>query len=126
VSTLFVRRNLMRSGLSIRSLPEGCEPTEFTWGNDVALRSGGTRLSIESKAKTARFIDYVHSVPRSQQRLHPGNKLPRPKAPCCLGQQLIVLRHHHVLLRVDVQPELDDQTGKFLPAAPSSEVAPSL
>src|SRR5215470_10774703 len=28
---------------------------QFTWGNDVALRSGRTQLSIESKAKTARF-----------------------------------------------------------------------
>src|SRR5207244_518764 len=69
--------------------------------------------SIESKAKTARFVDYVHSVPLSQQPLHPGNKLPRPKAPRCLGQQLVVLRHHHVLLRMDVQPELDERTGKF-------------
>ena len=64
-------------------------------------------LPVEAKAEAARFVNHVHGVSGTQQRLDPRDELLRREPPRRLGQRVIVLRRDHVELRVDIQPKLD-------------------
>ena len=113
--TLHVARQTLtqRRGIARITLHSRAFFIEFAWRNHVALSSGRFQLSIETKAKPARFVDYMHRVTPAQQRLYPGHKLLGREPPRRFGQQLIVLRYRNVKPRVDIQTNLDDRAGKF-------------
>src|SRR4029434_5466943 len=51
-----------RGGIARIGLYPGALLIECARRNDIALRPGGFQLSIETKAKPARFINHVHRV----------------------------------------------------------------
>src|SRR6058998_1300023 len=78
-----------RSGVARIGLHPAALFVQFAWSNDVAVRSGGHQLPVETEPKAARFIDHMHTVPLAQKCLHPRHKLAWTQPPRRLGQKLI-------------------------------------
>ena len=106
--TLTQRRRVARIGLHPAALF-----VQFARSNDVALRSGGHQLPVETEPKAARFINHMHAVSLTKQRLHPRHKLIWTEPPRRLGQEMIILRYRHVNTRVHVQTDLDHSATGF-------------
>src|SRR5882724_4648594 len=74
--TLTQRGRVARIGLHPAALL-----IQFAWSNDIAVRSGGYQLPVETESKAARFINHMHALPLAQECLHPRHKLARTQPP---------------------------------------------
>src|SRR5207248_10375206 len=102
-----------RSGITRIGLYPSTLLIEFTRRDHIAVRAGSLQVSIETKPKTACFIDHVYYVTSSHELPYPWHKLRGRQSPCRLGQELIVLRHCHIDPCVHIQTDLDDRAAAF-------------
>ena len=95
-----------------RSLPACIARRVYAARSRSSGRPGAFNCAIETKPKTARFIDHMHGVTRpSSSSTHGTNSTAPDDAPA--WAKVIVLRHRHVDPGVHIQTDLDHRPAKF-------------